>query len=566
MNNKKLACIPIILILILNMIFIGCEKQKKHENVKSEIDKNQYLTLNLDGEPKILDQSKARDYSSLQILLEINEALTRIEKDSNDKEVVKPAGAKNWEVSQDKLKWTFHLRDNEWSDGKAVTAKDYEYGVKRTLDPKVQSPNAFLLYPIKDAKKYNDIKINENGSISSEVVGIKAVDDKTLEINLEYPCAYFVNITSFVAMQPQRKDIVEKYKDKYGTEMDKMVFSGPFAIKQWIHNNRVDLYKNEKYWDNKTVKLEKASFKILKENNTIMTELSNGSIDAAKVTNLKWQDKLNKTEKFEVIKRPELTTDFEFFNQKDKLFKNLNIRKAFSLAIDREDVSKTLWKGLYVPAYAFVPPSLQIGKDEFRQKSNFEPIKKLKEDNQNPRKLLELGLKELGMDTDPSKITVRYIQPGIDTKQKDIAEFFQKMYEKNLGLNIKIEYVDWDNFNKKIGLGDYQVGSMTWFADYNDPMSEFYLWTTDSSIISTNWSNNKFDRLIIEASNYGEDKNENRFNAFKQAENILLLQDVVISPTVYRSREIYKHKYAKNIIFTLLGAPYEIKYAYTQGR
>ncbi|NMM64054.1 peptide ABC transporter substrate-binding protein [Clostridium sp. P21] len=566
MNIKKLLSLIVVLILTSTSLLTGCNKQKKVETVKREIDKTQYLNLTLDGEPKTLDQSKAKERSSFQILSEINESLTRIETDSSGKEMVKQAGAESWEISEDRLKWIFHIRDNQWSDGKKVTAKDYEYGIKRTLDPEIQSSSAFLLYAIKGSKKYNDIKINGNKSISPDVLGVKALNDKTLEIDLEYPCAYFTNITSSVAMQPQRKDIVEKYKDKYGTDTDKMVFCGPFTIKQWIHNDRIELYKNEKYWDSKSVKLQKANFKIFKQNNTIIGELSNGSLDMAQITNIEFKNKIKKESKFDLIKKSQPTTDFEFFNEKSKLFSNVNIRKAFSLAIDREDVSKTLWKGLYMPAYAFVPPSLQIGKEDFREKSNFEPIKKLKDDSGNPRKLLEQGLKELGMDTDPSKITIKYIQPGMDAKQKDIAEFFKKMYEKNLGINIKIEYADKDNFSKKLESGDYELGSMTWFADYNDPMAEFYLWTTGSNIISTNWSNNKYDSLIINAASLSENKNEDRFNNFKQAENILLVQDVVIAPTVYRSKEVYKYKYVKNVMFTLFGAPYEIKYAYTEGR
>ncbi|AKA71868.1 peptide ABC transporter substrate-binding protein [Clostridium scatologenes] len=567
MNIKRVLSLIIILTLASTSVLTGCSKPKKVETAtKTEIDKSQYLNLTLDSEPKTLDQSKAKDRSSLQILSEVNEALTRIETDSSGKEIVKPAGAKSWDVSEDRLKWTFHIRDNQWSDGRSVTAKDYEYGIKRTLDPQIQSPNAFLLYSIKGSKKYNDVKTNPNKNMSSNIVGVKALDDKTLEINLEYPCAYFINITSSIVMQPQRQDIVEKYKDRYGREKDKMVFCGPFIIKQWVHDDRVELYKNDKYWDAKTVKLQKSNFKIFKQSNTIANELLNGVLDGAQITNIEAKDKIKKQSKFDLVKLSEPTTDFEFFNEKNKIFSNVNIRKAFSLSIDREEVSKTLWKGLYIPAYAFVPPSLQIGKENFREKANFDPIKKLKEDGNKPRELLEKGLKELGMDTDPSKITIRYIQPGVDIKQKDIAEFFRKMYEKNLGINIKIEYADGDNFTKKIESGDYDFGSMTWFADYNDPMSEFYLWVTGSNIICTNWSNSKYDNLIINAANLSQDKNEDRFNAFKEAENILLAEDVVIAPTVYRSKELYKCKYVKNIMFTLFGAPYEIKYAYTEGR
>jgi oligopeptide transport system substrate-binding protein len=135
-------------------------------------------------------------------------------------------------------------------------------------------------------------------------------------------------------------------------------------------------------------------------------------------------------------------------------------------------------------------------------------VKELGKTSQNPRELLVVGLQELGLGKDPSKVTVRYLQPGLDKSQKDIAEFFKQMYNENLGINIKIEYVGWDDFQKKIAVGDYQIASMIWSADYNDPMSELYLWHSDTNIIETGWSNNNYDKLITRAALLGSDKNE----------------------------------------------------------
>lgn len=565
MKKKKRMFFTGVLSLLLLINLSSCKKNND-KSVVAQYDRGQYLNIVLGDEPKTLDQSKSTDGYSSQVLSEVNEALTRVEQDDKGKEIVKPAGAEKWDISADGLKWTFHLRDNNWSDGRVVTAKDYEYGIKRTLDPKVASQYTFLLYPIKGAREYSDIEKNKNGKIKSDVLGIKALDDKTLEITLGSPCAYFLNLTSFNIMQPQRKDIVDKYGDKYGTEADTTVFCGPFRIKQWTHNNKIELAKNESYWDSKSVKLKNVTMKIIKSDIDIASELQGGYLDVGKVIRPELRNTLDKTMKFESIKTSKASTNYEVYNQQDKLFSNSKIRKAFSLAINRDEISKTLWKGIYTPAYALVPPSIQIGDEDFRQKSNFEPIKKLIEENPDVKTLFIEGLKELGMDADPSKITVKYLQPNIDAKQKEIAEFAKQMYTKKLGVNIKLEYVDWNEFQRKITTGDYQISTMTWSADYNDPMSEFNLWTTGTNMVWTGWSNPKYDKLVKSARFLGNDKNEERFNDFKDAENILLLEDIVISPTVYRNNQIYKYKYAKGLMYPLFGPELELKYAYTQGR
>lgn len=565
MKYKKDAAFAVILSLLLLVNLSGCRKNNE-KSVMAQYDKGQYLNISLDNEPKTLDQSKSVDVYSSQVLAEVNEALTRVETNKDGSDVVKPAGAEKWDISSDGLKWTFHLRDNNWSDGINVTAKDYEYSIKRTLDPNIASQDTFLLYPIKGAREYSDVEKNKNGKIESDIVGVKALDDKTLEITLGSPCAYFLNLTSLNIMQPQRKDIVDKYGDKYGLESDAMVFCGPFKIKQWIHNNKIELTKNESYWDSKSVKLQKVTMKIIKSDIDVSSELQGGSLDTGKIIKPELKDKLDKTTKFDSIKISKASTNYEIYNQKDKLFSNSKIRKAFAIALDREEISKNLWKSIYTPAYAFVPPSLEIGTEDFRQKSNFEPIKKLKEDNTNPKALFIEGLKELGMNQDPSEITISYLQPNIDTNQKEIAELFKQMYTKKLGVNIKLEYVDYDQFQRRITTGNYQISTMTWSADYNDPMAEFDIWMTDINMIWTGWSNSKYDNLIKNASLLGNDKNEERFKYFKDAESILLLEDVVISPTVYRNKQIYKCKYAKELMYPLFGPEIELKYAYTQGR
>lgn len=561
MKSKKILATVMTAVLVATT-FVGCKSNAGTDANKpvDGPDKEQYLNVVLGREPKSLDASKATDLYSSQILQEVMEGLTRVEQE-NGKDVVKPAGAEKWDISQDGITWTFHLRDNNWSDGQKVTAQQYEYGIKRTLDPAVGSLYSFLLMPIKGAKEYNSKK----GDASQ--VGVKALDEKTLEIKLAGPCPYFLNITYFKVMQPQRQDLVEKNKDKYGTELDTMVYNGPFVIKDWVHGNKVELAKNDKYWDKASVKLDKVTMKIITDENSRMQEIFNGSLDSGSVTKPEWIKKFTDTGKFEVIKGNDPSTSYEFYNQKKAPFNNAKVRKAFSLAVDREDIVKTLYKGIADPAYGWCPPSLQIGTEDFRQKANYEPIKDLKKDNPDPKALLIEGLKELNdpkIGTDPSKITIEYLEGGTDATSKEFAEYFQQMYNKVLGVNMKVEYMEWAVFQKRTEEGDYQMGGMGWSGDYNDPMTEFDMWVSDAGIVPTGYASKEYDALIAKAG--ATNDQAVRFQAFKDAEKMLLYTDAVIAPTVYRQRNTFRYKYVKNIMSPLFGSGSELKYAYTQGR
>lgn len=558
MKSKKLTALLLVSALAVTTAFAGCG----NKGTASKLDKEQYLNVTLRNEPKTIDGSVATDLYSSQILSDTMEGLTRIEQDKDGKDVIKPAQAEKWDISADGLTWTFHLRDNKWSDGKAVTAADYVYGIKRTLDPKLGAAYSFLLMPIKGAAEYNDPKSNA----SPDVVGVKALDDKTLEIKLEGPCAYFLNITYFKVMYPQREDMVKKAGDKYGSEANQLLYCGPFKIAEWVHGNKVELVKNDQYWDAKSVKLSKITMKIIKEENTRMQELYNGSLDTAAVSKPEWITKLDATKKFTVLKGFDPSTSYDFFNEKVKLFSNANVRKAFVLANTREDIVKTLYDGLASPAYAWCPPSLQIGGKDFRELVNNLPIKKLAEENPDPKALLVKGLTELGMDPDPSKITVKYLEAGTDANAKEFAEYSQQMYQKALGIKVEIEYVEWAIFMSRTDKGDYQLGGMAWSGDYNDPMTEFDMWVTGANIVPTGWSNPKYDDLIKQASKLGADKNDQRAELFKQAEEILLHDDAVIAPTVFRMRNTYSASFVKGVMSPLFGSTADYKYAYTEGR
>lgn len=560
MKSKRILSAVMSVSLLASAMLVGCGSSSSKGSANTangEMDKDQYLNLVLGAEPKSLDASKASDLYSSQVLNEVMEGLTRVEQE-NGKDVIKPAGAEKWDVSDDKKEWTFHLRDNKWSDGKPVTANDYAYGIQRTLEAKTGSPYASLLFPIKNAKKFNSQKAKVNE------LGVKVIDDKTLKITLEKPTAYFLDLTYFKVMHPQRKDIVEKSGERYGTEKDTMIFCGPFAISNWVHNNKVELKKNEQYWDKNSVKLNKVTMKIISQEPSRMSELLNGQIDMGAVSHPDWVKKFDSTQNYNVIKGYDGSTAYSFFNQTDKYFKNEKIRKAFILADDREGKAKTLFRGLATPAYAWCAPQVLIGeKDEYRSFVKEEPIKKLKDQYKDPKALLIEGLKEIGADPDPAKMSITLLQSGTDARSKEFAEFDQQSYKNALGVNLKIEYVEWPIFAKRTDEKDYQFAGMGWTGDYNDPMTFFDMWTSTAGLVPTGWKNKEYDELINKASLTSD--NKERAELFKKAEEILLQKDGVASPTVYRMRQTYTRKYVNNVMVPLFGTT-EVKYAYTKGR
>lgn len=559
MKKKKLLAALLSVTLIATMGLTGCGKDKEPGetgNQAEKMDKDQHLNITLGAEPKSLDASTATDLYASQVLSQIMEGLTRVVvKDGKD--VIEPAGAEKWEVSDDGLVWTFKLREYNWQDGKKVTAEEFVYGMMRTLDPKTGATYASLLYPIKNAREYNA------GKAKAEEVGIKALDEKTLQFTLANPCAYFLDLTYFKVMQPQRKDLIEEHGELYGTEKETLIANGPFVIKEWVHQSKVELIKNDKYWDKDNVKLEKVTMKIITQEDSRMGELSNGSLDAAAVTMPEWVKKFNDTGNFEVLKSADPSIAYTFFNQQNKYFKNEKIRKAFILAEDRAGRIQTLFRNVGEEAYGWCPPQVLMGDKEYRDIVNYNPLETLKKESGDPKALLIEGLKEIGEDPDPSKMQLTWLESGTAARNKEFAEFAQENYKKVLGIDIKIDYVEWPQFMARTDKLDYEIASMGWTGDYNDPSTFFDMWASDAGIVPVAWKNDRYDEIIKEVA--ATSNQEERAKLFKEGEEILIIKDAVVSPQVFRSRQTYVRKYVKGLMYPLFGTV-ECKYAYTSGR
>ena len=558
MKSKKMVA-GIIAATVLTTVLAGCGKKDTPTPGagSAEIDKEQYLNLVLANEPKTMDISKATDLYSTQVLKEITEGLTRMETDKDGKEAPAPAGAEKWTTSPDGLKWTFTLRDYNWADGQKVKASDYVYSLLRTLEPKTASQYAYFLFPIKGAEAYN------SGKGKKEDVGVKAVDDKTLEFTLERPTPYFLLLTNYKTFLPQREDYVTKYGDKYGTELETLPVNGPFKITEWIHQNKVTLEKNDKYWDKDKVKLSKVNYKIVKDENARMNELLNGSLDSSAVRKQEWIDKFNQAGKYNNLGGYDGSIVYQFYNQKSKIFSNAKTRLAMNLALNREDIVKTLYKNLGTPAYGWIPFGIQIGTDEYRKVVGVEPLKAAADQYKDPKALFIEGMKELGLGEDPSKVTIKMLEGGTDAQSKEFAEYYQQAYQKALGVKIDIQYMEWDTFQKKLDNFEYDLAGMAWGEDYNDPMTFMDMWLSNANQVQTGWKNTKYDDLINKTR--AAKDNKERLDLFKQAEQILLVDEAVAAPVTYRKYNTFRAKYVKDLMLVNFGEP-ELKYAYTQGR
>jgi len=541
MKGKKLVVLSIaVLLAVSSVLFSGCSAKNQGTSTQ------QVLNLNLRADVPNLDPQKATDVISFDILNEVLEGLVRYNKDGK---IEKGSGlAKDWDISSDGLKYTFHLRDAKWSDGNPITAQDFEYAWKRALDPKTASQYAYQLFYIKGAEEYNSNKG------TADQVGVKALDSKTLEVTLKAPTPQFLSLMSFPTYFPLEKSVYEKYGDNIGSAPDKLVYSGPFVLKTWNHDQNMVLEKNPNYWDKDNVKLERVNFSMIKDNNTLVQNYDSGTLDEIGVPS-DYMDKFKNTPEFKT--QPLAENWYIQFNNKNPIFKNANIRKAFALALDRKAFTKDVLKNGSLPAEAVVPPGVPGYNGEFRKQAGEAYFKD--NDVKAAKDYLDKGLKELGLTKLP---TIKFLGDDTDTARK-YDQALQQMWEKNLGVKVELQNVAFkvrlDNMNK----GNYEMVLAGWGADYDDPMTFLDMWQTGNGNNTAFYSNPEYDKLIDEAkvNTNLKARNEELIKAEK-----LLMEDMPIAPLYYQTYAYVVKPYVKDYIVPVFGSEFEIKWTYIEGK
>ncbi|MGH0431543.1 peptide ABC transporter substrate-binding protein [Bacillus mycoides] len=542
--------IPLLLAstLTASMLLSACSyekddaKAKGKENATSSSNGKQILNLTELSEIPSMDASLASDSASSTALNNTMEGLYRTGKDQKRM----PGVAEDVQKLDDGKKYIFKLRkDAKWSNGEPVTAKDFVYSWKRAVNPDTKATYSYIMFDIKNAEKIH------KRELPADQLGVKAIDDYTLEVELDNPVPYFIDLTVYPVFYPLNENYVKSQGDKFGLEANTTLYNGPFVMSDWKHEQSFQFKKNPSYWDNKTVKLEEINFNIVKNTSTDVNLYETNAIDRAVLTS-EFVDKFRQNPEFET--RKEAGVAYLRFNQNNKYLSNKNLRKAISMSFDRDNIAKVILNNGAIGAYGFVGKDFAEGpnKKDFRAENG----KLVETDSKEAKKLWETAKKELGTD----KIELEFLSFDNEDAKK-IGEFLKGEMEKNLpGLTIKIKQQPFAQKNKLEDSQEYDMAFGIWAPDFPDPISYLDMFVTNGSQNKTGYSNPKYDELILKAKTDTKDL-QARWNNLLEVEKILIKEDAVIAP-IFQKGSAYVVKGAvKDIIPINYGGKLTYKWA-----
>ncbi|SEM86452.1 oligopeptide transport system substrate-binding protein [Ligilactobacillus sp. WC1T17] len=508
----------------------------------------QVLNWNETAELPTMDLSTATDTVSFDMLNNTMEGLYRLGKNSK----IEPGLATKTKVSSDGLTYTFTLRKGaKWSNGDKVTAKDFVYSWRRTLNPKTNSQYAYLFEGVKNA---TDIM---NGKKSPETAGIKAVGDYKLVVTLDRQIPYLKLLMGFPVFFPQNQKVVEKYGSKYGTASKYMVYDGPFQMTGWTGTNlKWTLKKNTNYWDKKNVKLSAINYKVNKTTTTSYNLYQSGKLDATSLS--AEQAKQLKGQTGYTIRKAASTFYFQY-NQKNAAFKNKKIRQALSMVVNREQFVKKVLGDGSVPSKGLVSMGLASRNGEDFATAAYQK-NGVTYNLSEAKKLWNEGLKELG------KTSLEFTLLSDDTdKAKNTTAFIQSAIESNLkGSKINVSNVPFKTRLARTTSGDFDVVISAWGADFSDPISFLDLFTSDNSYNAGKWSNAQYDKLIAASKTTDAGDTAKRWNDLVSAEKILM-NDQGVAPLYQQATAWMIKPKVKGVIYNSAGANYNFKNAYISG-
>ncbi len=467
-----------------------------------------HFRVNLGTEPPSLDWSIAIDHVSFNVIANLMVGLTEFDKELKPA----PAIAKSWEFQDGGKKIIFQLRDDvQWTDGKKVRAQDFEYSWKRLLNPKTASQYAYILFDIVNAQEYAEGKLKDPAT-----VGVKAENDQALVVTLRHPAAYFLAITTFEVTYPQRQDVFEKHDTRW-TEPANIVTNGPFRLASWKHENEIELRANATYFRGKPA-MDKVTMYMVNEKTTAVTMYEQGNLDFMDETHsIPALDKprLSKMPGYKLV--PQLRGEYYGFAVDRKPFDNPKLRKAFSLAIDREVFPKIL-QGGKTPATSWIPPGMLAHNPKIGL--GFNP-------NEARRMLSDAGYPD-GKGLPPIVLGYNTLDDN-----KLVAEAVQSMWQKHLNVVVKVENQEWKVYLKKLQNDPFVVHRAGWGADYPDPDNFMKLFTSNSGNNHGRWKNSKYDQMLEQAAQ--ESDNAKRTQIYDQAQRLLTETDAAIAPLFWRA-------------------------------
>ena len=519
----------IFLILTLLVFALSCGKKSGSGST---------FTLNIVTEPSSIDPQITTDIPGGTVDELILEGLLR--KDKTGKSV---AGiAEKWEKSKDGLVWTFHLRDGvKWSNGDPVTANDFKAGWIRGLNPDTAGSNASMLFVIKNGEKYNAKKVSENE------VGIKVIDDKTLQVTLESPIPYFDDLVTFKSFMPLNQKFYNEAKDKYFTEAKYTISNGPYILEKWTHDSELKFKKNPNYWDGANVKTDNVELKIIATDSAV-NAFKNKEVDVTAVT---FEQAKEFTGKPELVKANDGGIYYLLFNTKENVFKNAKVRRAITMAINKEELVNKVLEGSEKLTKTFTPSGIGlngVSKDFPAEVATDQPKFNVAE----AKKLLAEGLKEEGLSELP-RFEILFNDTG---SRKAIAEYIQESLRNNLGANVELDMVSGKERIERTKKRDYQISLQNWTGDFLDPITYLDLFDSTNANNRGDFKNVKYDELTKTVKSSADPKV--RVPAMIEMEKLISEEQPVT--ILFQKQKLYLvNPKVKNLGFVSIGGEFFIR-------
>ena len=493
-----------------------------------------------------MDSTVVDDAMSFNAITAITDGLTTVDVKGN----TIPGIAKSWDVSNNGLTYTFHLRDAKWANGDDVTAQDFVYSWHRII--KNAGNYAYMLGSEGASIKNADSLIDLGTTATDEqlnTLGIKATDDKTVVVDLEKNVPYFVGLMSFPCYFPQNQKFVEKCGKNYATKPEYILGNGAYKMTKWIKGNKATFTKNDKYYDAKSVKTKNLEMYLVQDPKTAAQNFDNGKVDYATI-NSTLVDKYKGKDTFKAIREGYLA--YLICNFKADTTANKNLRHALSYAINRKDLCDNILKDGSQPATGFVPAQLcksPSGKD-FREESG----KYVDYDVKKAQEYLDAAKKELGTDT----ITFDLLYGTDESPMDTFAEYLQGSFTKLKGLKVNmVATVKKDRIYNREASGNFQIACTRWAPDYADPTTFLNVLASSNSNNYGKWENAQYNSLLKQAQN--ETDVNKRWNELLEAEKVMM-DDMPNIPVVQTGTAALQAKNVKGLVHNTVSTPYVFKY------